>query len=79
MKYTKEDIKLLREKIGCGMEQARIALEKCNSIDSAYYYLKIKSLAVARYKIVNGKRILWGDEDFIAEANKVRSPIDELE
>ena len=61
----------LREKTGCGIEECKKAIGKCdNDINTAYEYLRIKGMAVARYKIVNGEKVKFNDDDMIQLAKE---------
>ncbi len=68
----KEKIKHLTEITGCGFYNCRKALELFEGNEkTAYEYLKLKSQPVVRYKIVNGKRIFWTNQDYINKAKEL--------
>lgn len=61
-----KDVIKLQTLTGAGRYDCKKALAKCNNdINVAYYYLRIISDCVCRHKIVNGKKVLWTDEDYI--------------
>lgn len=56
----------LKYETGAGIRDCKIALEKCNyNYNTAYKYLRLISDGVARWKIVDGQRVKWTDEDYI--------------
>jgi translation elongation factor EF-Ts len=66
-----EMIKKLRERTGRSLNDCNKALELCNNdINVAYEYLRLREQALARYKIVNGKKIPWQTEDYLEAAKK---------
>lgn len=65
-----EMIKKLRERTGCSLNDCKKALELCNDMNVAYEYLRLRGQALARYKIVNGKKIPWQTEDYLEAAKK---------
>ena len=53
------NIKILSEKTGCGVITAKKTMDICkNDIDVAFEFLKLKGHALARYKIINNKKII---------------------
>ena len=65
------NIKILSEKTGCGVITAKKTMDICkNDIDVAFEFLKLKGHAVARYKIINNKKIPWDNVDYYMEARK---------
>lgn len=65
-----EDIKSLREQIGCGITDAKKAIDLCDDKEIALEFLRLKGQALARYNIINGKKIRWNDMDYYKEAKK---------
>ena len=65
-----EMIKKLKERTGCSLSDCKKALELCNDMNVAYEYLRLRGQALARYKIVNGKKIPWQTEDYLEAAKK---------
>ena len=65
-----EMIKKLRERTGCSLNDCKKALALCENIDIAYEYLRLKGQALARYKMVAGKKIPWQDKDYLEAAKK---------
>ena len=66
-----EKIKLLQEKTGCGILECKNALKYCNNdIDVAFLFLKLYSQSVARYKIIDNKKVKWEIEDYVLAAKK---------
>lgn len=65
-----EMIKKLKERTGCSLNDCKKALEFCNDMNVAYEYLRLRGQALARYKIVNGKKIPWQTEDYLEAAKK---------
>jgi hypothetical protein len=63
-----EDIKFLRDNTGCGIVDAKKALDLCKNKIIALEYLYLKGHAIARYKYVNGKKIPWENIDYYREA-----------
>lgn len=56
----------LKYESGAGIRDCKMALEKCDyNYNTAYKYLRLISDGVARWKIVDGQRIKWTDEDYI--------------
>ena len=52
------------------------ALPLCGGdYDVAYTYLEMKNSAVARYKNIDGHKVLWTDSDYIAAAKEKCSEI----
>ena len=64
-------LKRLREETGCSIIDCKKALDVCDSYEMAYEYLRLKSQAVCRYKITNGKKEKWTDEDYIEKARQI--------
>lgn len=62
----------LREATGCSITECKNALAICDSYEMAYEYLRLKSQAVARYKIENGVKRRWNENDYL-EAAKILS------
>lgn len=64
-------IKELRNRTGCSLPDCKHALILCgDKIGVAYTYLKLKNSAVARWKIIDGKKIAWSDFDYVMEAKR---------
>lgn len=64
-------IKRLKEDINCPLIVAKKALELCDdNYDVAKEFIRYKYSGVARYKIVNGKKVPFADEDYVAWAKK---------
>ena len=56
----------LKYETGAGIRDCKMALEKCDyNYNIAYKYLRLISDGVARWKIVDGQRVKWTDEDYI--------------
>lgn len=56
----------LKYETGAGIRDCKMALEKCDyNYNTAYKYLRLISDGVARWKIVDGQRVKWTDEDYI--------------
>ena len=67
-------VKRLKEQSGCSLVDCKKALEVCEGLEGvAYEYLKLKSCAVARYRIVNFKKVPWKDKDYVEEAKRAYS------
>jgi len=64
------DIMRLKDNTGETYAACKRALAICNGYASAYEYLRIRHIAVASYKIINGKKVSWEEQDYINYANK---------
>ena len=65
-----ESIKFLNEKTGCGISNAKKAMELCKNKEIAFEFIRLKSQAYARYKIIDGRKIPWDNTDYYMEAKK---------
>lgn len=65
-----EDIKFLRDKTGCGITSARMAIDLCGNKEIAFEFMRLKGQAVARYKNIDGRKIPWDNIDYYMEAKK---------
>ena len=65
-----EDIKFLRDRLGCGVASAKKVLELCENKEIAFEFIRLKGQAVARYKYVEGKKVPWDNIDYYIEAKK---------
>jgi len=65
-----EDIKLLRDRLGCGVVSAKKVIELCENKEIAFEFMRLKGQAVARYKYVEGKKVPWDNIDYYIEAKK---------
>lgn len=71
MSINPQAIKALKRQTGCSLVESKRALEACDGdYIVAYYYLKLKSSAVARYTIKNGKNIPFTEKDYVALAKE---------
>ena len=68
------EIKQLSKETSVSILEAKHALKVCKNYDIAKEYLHQKHTAVARYKIINGKKMKLTDNDYIELANqKIRT------
>ena len=65
-----EDIKFLRDRLGCGIVSAKKVIELCENKEIAFEFIHLKRQAVARYKYVEGKKVPWDNIDYYIEAKK---------
>lgn len=66
------NIKILNEKTGCGVITAKKTMDICkNDIEIAFEFLKLKGHALARYKIIDNKKIPWDNIDYYMEAKRI--------
>lgn len=62
---SKINIVTLHNETGIPLNTCKKALELCKNYDEAKEFLHLTHTAVARYKIVNGKKIMFTDEDYL--------------
>ena len=65
-----EDIKYIRSKLGCGLADAKNAIELYQDRNIAIEFLKLKGQAVARYRKVDHIKEPWTNLDYYIEAKK---------
>ena len=66
------NIKILSEKTGCGVITAKRTMDICNyDIEIAFEFLRLKGQAVARYKIIDNRKIPWDNIDYYMEAKRI--------
>lgn len=65
------NIKFLKEKTGCGVKATKQAMILCKNREIAFEFLKLKSHAVARYKIIDNRKIPWDNVDYYMEAKQI--------
>ena len=65
------DIKFLKEKTGCGVKAVKQAMIFCKNREIAFEFLKLKNHAVARYKIIDNRKIPWDNVDYYMEAKQI--------
>lgn len=76
MRYSINDVKLVRSRTGLNNQFVTDALSKCDSVQMAICYLELKSMAVCHYKTdASGHKIPWDDADYIDYARKLTSSI----
>lgn len=64
-------IRRLKTSSGCGIAECKKALMLCNNREGvAFEYLRLKSSAVRRRKMVDGKLVSWSDDDYVSEAKR---------
>lgn len=67
-------IKELKDKTGCSISNCKEALKNCDdNILIAEKYLQLKTTAVSRKKIIDGKLIPWETDDYVKEAKNILS------
>lgn len=64
-------INKLRNETGVGIYEANRALNLCGDVEIAKEFLKLYSQAVARYKIINNKKIAYEIEDYVELAKNI--------
>lgn len=73
-----DELSQLRAETGASIADIAKALNLCRSYDVAKEYIKLKSTAVARYKVIDGKKLPLDTTDYIklarenATTNKMR-------
>lgn len=65
------DIKILKEETGCSYSAANKVLNLCKDVKIALKFLRLRSQAVARYRIVDDQRVPWDDIDYYIEAKEI--------
>lgn len=55
----------LRNETGMPLDKCMKALELCENVNDAKEFLCLTNTAVARYKVVDGKRVAFTDEDYL--------------
>lgn len=61
----------LKNRTGCPISHCKEALRLCgDNVEIAYNYLKLKSNAVSRWKIVDGNKVPWTNADYVSKASK---------
>ena len=64
-------LKTLRALTGCSLVECHEALKICKDNEHlAYEYLRLKSTAVKRMKLVKGKWVNWTEADYVKEAER---------
>lgn len=64
------EIAQLREETGVSVSEAAKALDLCEEYDIAKEYLRLRYTAIARYKVIEGKKIPFEIADYINLAKK---------
>lgn len=71
MGVTNKEAYKLSEQTGCPFSECKSALMFCKDYFVAFYYLKLTSEAVVRYKKESDKIVKWKKEDYLKEAEKM--------
>lgn len=65
-------IKTLRDEIGININKIKQALDFCGNEDLTKIFLKLKYSGVVRYKIINGEKVRFSDNDYLLLAKEIQ-------
>ena len=65
-------IKTLRDEIGININKIKQALDFCGNEDLTKIFLKLKYSGVVRYKIINGEKVRFSDDDYLLLAKEIQ-------
>lgn len=69
--YKAEQIREVHNRTGCGICTAEKTLTLCgDDVNVAVEFIRLRGQAVARYKIISGKKIPWNNDDYLKEAKR---------
>lgn len=71
MNSTIQVIRKLSNETGVSLSEAKKALSICTDYVIAKEYLRLKYDGVARYKIIDGRRITFSDNDYAVLAAEI--------
>lgn len=66
-------IKRLRDETGININKIKQALDFCGNEDLTKIFLKLKYSSVVRYKIINGEKVRFSDNDYLLLAKEIQS------
>lgn len=66
-------IKTLRDETGININKIKQALDFCGNEDLTKIFLKLKYSVVVRYKIINGEKVRFSDNDYLLLAKEIQS------
>lgn len=65
-------IKRLKDEIGININKIKQALDFCGNEDLTKIFLKLKYSGVVRYKIINGEKVRFSDNDYLLLAKEIQ-------